>query len=143
MARRLENWLKSAIISECRQGENGCKALARKCHLSRDGVGSLVLRASAERSGESAGLAAEKPQTGSNTEDGKDKECCQTAAACWKNYAKLLEAEIDGKNKKNRRSGQRRRQSGRIRRRGRGRSAKSRGFPSRPIVSIAGTATKG
>ena len=100
MAQRLENWLKSAIISECRQGENGYKAFARKYHLSRDSVRSLVPRASAERSGESARLAAEKPQMSSNTEDGKDKEYYQTAAACWKNYAKLLEAEIDGKNKK-------------------------------------------
>ena len=100
MAQRLENWLKSAIISEYRQGENGYKALARKYHLSRDSVRSLVLRASAERFGESARLATEKPQMSSNTEDGKEKENYQTAAAYWKNYAKLLEAEIDGKNKK-------------------------------------------
>ena len=101
MAQRLENWLKSAIISEYRQGENGYKALARKYHLPRDSVRSLVLRASAGRSGESMGLAAEEPQMSSSAEDGKDKEYYQTAADCWKNYAKLLEAEIDGKNKKN------------------------------------------
>ena len=100
MAQRLENWLKSAIINEYRQGENGYKSLARKYHISRDSVRSIVLRSSFKRYDTDIRLENEAPQMIFDTEDEKDREYYQTAAAYWKNYAKLLEAEIEKKNKK-------------------------------------------
>ena len=42
MAHRLDEGLKSSIINEYKQGENGYKKLARKYNLTRDSVRSIV-----------------------------------------------------------------------------------------------------